>query len=201
MFRRRPFRRRPFRRPPPRPGAPLPPVAPRVREALRRAHQALDRGDTAAAARIFHRLAEEAARRGMGLRAARATMEAAHAEALGGKARKAVEHANQSFRVFVQAGRPGQIAPAAERVAAALRRQGHEVEAAEVEQKLEEALQEAGTTRREVMARLEATRAQRRGQLPAKCPSCGGPLIPDEAEWSDASTAVCPYCGSPVKTT
>ncbi|HHS98004.1 MAG TPA: hypothetical protein ENK08_08935 [Chloroflexi bacterium] len=196
MFRRRPFR--PFRfRPPGRP--PLPPVAPRVRRALRRAHEALARGDAAEAAAIFHRLGEEAERRAMPLRAAVAFAEAAHAEALGDNPQKAVEDAGRAVEIAAHLGRPGRIAPAVGRVIEALRRKGYEAEAAELESRLDAALEAAGTSRGEVAARLAAARGKRRGQLPPKCEACGAPLLPDEVEWHDATTASCPYCGSPVK--
>ena len=39
----------------------------------------------------------------------------------------------------------------------------------------------------------------RRGKLPAKCSSCGGPLKPDEVSWAGPDTAECPYCGGLVK--
>jgi len=196
MFRRRPFRPPLFRRP--RPGAP-PPVGPRVRAALQRANRALERGDTAEAARIFHRLADAAARRGMPLRAAAALSRAAYAEALGNAARPAVEDGLRALDLATRAGRPERITPAVERVVEALRENGHEAEATELEQRMEAALEQAGTSRQEVMDRLAVDRQQRRGRLPAKCTSCGAPLLPDEVEWHDAETAVCPYCGSAVK--
>lgn len=194
------FRRRPLRRPAllrrSRPGSA---VAPRVREALRRAYHALERGDAEEAARIFRRLAEAAAQRRMPLRAAGLTLEVAHAEALMGGAQAAVQNAERALRAFAQAGRPRRIAPAVERVVAALRQGGHDAEADRLEELLAQTLQQAGTSRRELGRDLEQARAQRRGQLPAKCPSCAGPLFPDEVEWSDATTACCAYCGSAVK--
>jgi predicted RNA-binding Zn-ribbon protein involved in translation (DUF1610 family) len=169
-----------------------------VREALARAHRALERGDTARAARIFRRLAGGFARRGMPVRAAGVLLEAAHAEALGGDARRAVEGARRAMDVFAHAPLPERVAATAERLAAVLRQAGHEPEAAEVEGMLEEALQRAGTTRRELAARFTVARAARRGRLPAKCSSCGGPLLPDEVEWHGPDVAECPYCGSVV---
>ncbi|MBU0702738.1 MAG: hypothetical protein KKC18_02600 [Chloroflexi bacterium] len=40
---------------------------------------------------------------------------------------------------------------------------------------------------------------EKRGSLPAGCGGCGAPLIPDEVEWHDPRTAVCPYCGTVAK--
>lgn len=39
-----------------------------------------------------------------------------------------------------------------------------------------------------------------RPPLPSHCPSCGGPLRPDEVDWLDNFSVECPFCGSPVKT-
>lgn len=162
---------------------------------------ALERGDAAEAARIFHRLAEAAQRRGMPLRAAAALAGAAHAEAVGGEAQLAASHAVQALRLSAGQGRPGRIVPAVERVAEALRQGGYEQEAAYIEEQLEPILREAGTSRQALAERLAAARTQRRGTLPAKCASCGAPLLPDEVEWHDPTTASCPYCGSVVRTT
>jgi predicted Zn-ribbon and HTH transcriptional regulator len=197
------FRRRPLRRPPahllrPRPGFPSP-VAPRLREALVGAHQALERGDADQAAQVFRRLAKAFASRGMPLRAAGMLLQAAYAEAMGGEAGQAVEHAARALDVFACGPLPERVAASAERLVTALRHGGHEAEAARVEQMVEEALERADTTRGELAARFSAARARRRGTLPAKCSSCGGPLLPDEVAWHDDDTAECPYCGVPVK--
>lgn len=221
MFRRRPFRRfgplmpgdrRPWvnadplgRRPlrgvsPIAPGVPLEAVGPRVREALVRAHQALEQGDTGQAAHIFRRLAGRAARRGMLLQAVGLLLEAAYAEALGGQAHRAVEDARQALEALGLAPVPERVAATAERLAAALRQGGHEPEAIQVQESLERALQRTGSSRRQVAESLAAFRSQPRGRLPSKCPSCGGPLLPDEVEWHGPDAIECPYCGSVVTT-
>lgn len=35
--------------------------------------------------------------------------------------------------------------------------------------------------------------------LPSTCPQCAGALRSDEAQWIDAESATCPWCGSVVK--
>ena len=35
--------------------------------------------------------------------------------------------------------------------------------------------------------------------LPLRCPSCGGPLHPNEVIWLNEITAECDYCGSPIR--
>ncbi len=186
---------RPRRRFPRRPG----PVRPVVRRALVRAHRALEQGDTEQAARIFLRLSRGAFERGMGLRAAGLLLEAAHAEALGGRAEEAVRHAGRALTALPKAPLPDRMVATAERLVEVLRQGGHEAEAEAVEGHLEERLREAGSSRQDVADRLAAGRAERRGELPAKCPSCAGPLLPNEVEWHNEQTAECPYCGSVVK--
>jgi DNA-directed RNA polymerase subunit RPC12/RpoP len=171
----------------------LSPVPPRARMALRRAHRMLELGDPLEAAQIFGALADQADQHGNSIYAAVMGMSAALAEAVGGAASNAVEWVRRALEAFVLAGQPARAVPAAERVAVALRRRGHEAEAAQVEQAVEEAWRAAGA------AGPARAAAGRHGMLPPKCASCGGPLYPDEVEWSDPMTATCPYCGSVVK--
>jgi len=35
--------------------------------------------------------------------------------------------------------------------------------------------------------------------LPPRCPSCGALVNPKEVEWVDEITALCLFCGSPVR--
>lgn len=41
--------------------------------------------------------------------------------------------------------------------------------------------------------------AEAHPRLPTACPACGGPLRPDEIEWTDAVTAECQFCGSLIR--
>lgn len=191
------FRRRPFRRPHPPlvPGAP-PGVGPVVREALARAHNALERGDALRAAHIFRQLAEEFAHRRMPLRAAGMLLEAACAETQGDRPAEAVADGRRALEMLAHLPLPGRIAATAERLATTLHQRGHNAQAAEIEHALEEALQRSGISRQEVTTHLKAARLGRHGLLPAKCASCGGPILPDEVEWHSPDTAECPYCGS-----
>lgn len=44
-----------------------------------------------------------------------------------------------------------------------------------------------------------ARQASVAAQLPARCPTCGGPLKPDEVDWVGPGTAECPFCGGMIK--
>jgi hypothetical protein len=159
----------------------------------------MERGDTVAAARIFHRLAEACARQRMPLRAAGLLMEAAVAEAAGGEANRAAEDGVRAL-AFSQAPLPERVAASAERLVTTLRQGGHETEAAAVEKALDSGLGRAGTTRQALRERMTAAaQAQRPGRLPARCATCGGPLLPAEVAWHDPDTAECPYCGGVIK--
>ncbi|MCB0118389.1 MAG: hypothetical protein KDD72_05130 [Anaerolineales bacterium] len=41
-----------------------------------------------------------------------------------------------------------------------------------------------------------AEAAQRKGNLPATCPNCGGPVRPNDVQWTGPNSAACSYCGS-----
>ena len=171
----------------------------RAELALQRAHQLLNAGQPEEAAGIFHTLADGLGQRGMGVRAVMVRMQAAYAEALSNMPQPAIHSASLALDNPAAANRPMRIATAAERVVEVLRQKGHEPEANDLELKLDGLLQKAGTSRQKIRAQLAAAGAQHHGELPAKCPSCGGSLLPDEVEWHDASTASCTYCGSAVK--
>ena len=44
-----------------------------------------------------------------------------------------------------------------------------------------------------------ASKGAQQPPLPLKCPSCGGPVLPNEVTWLDVVTAECEYCGSPLR--
>lgn len=183
---------------PRRAGKKRPPIG-RVEVALQVAHQLLSTGHPEEAARIFNTLADGMDMRGMKIRSAMIRMQAAYAEALSNMNVQAVRSAGIALDILAIANRPMKTASSTGRVINVLRQKGHEKEAAELEAKVDALLEKAGTSRQQVMQQLAAARGQHHGELPAKCPSCGGPLLSDEVEWHDASTASCIYCGSAVK--
>jgi hypothetical protein len=44
-----------------------------------------------------------------------------------------------------------------------------------------------------------ASQSTKPPRLPLKCPSCGGPILPDEVQWVSEDTAECAFCGSPLR--
>jgi hypothetical protein len=96
--------------------------------------------------------------------------------------------------MLLRGGQPGRAMRRLPRLVQALRAGGHHAQA--------DALQAAADQRLSGLRpepRRFARSPARRGEIPAGCASCGGPLHPDEVEWHAANTAECPYCGSPVK--
>jgi hypothetical protein len=109
---------------------------------------------------------------------------------------RAEDHGLKALQLFIQARRPGKVRRLVPRMMAVLRRKGYHDEAEELRQEVEALL---GAPPEGAIPQAE--RAVRRGSLPAKCPSCGGPVRSDEVNWIDSSSAECAYCGGIVKTT
>lgn len=42
-------------------------------------------------------------------------------------------------------------------------------------------------------------RAAQLNRLPSNCPNCGAPLSQNEVKWTDANTAECGFCGTPIR--
>lgn len=204
MFRRRPFRRPPLFAPrpplPPRgvPPPPIPPLPLVARQALARANALMAGGQFAEAASIFERLSDEAQRRSMPIRAADLALQSARAHFAAGTVEAALERAKQALRLFVAGGRPGRVPTVLSKMTAALRQQGYDSQADQLQQEAERLLGESGFSLDELRQSVQV--AERRGTLPARCEGCGAPLVPDEVEWHDACTAECPYCGTIAKT-
>jgi tetratricopeptide (TPR) repeat protein len=183
MFRRRPpFRRRPFR-----PGA-RPPVPPAAADAER----LMRAGEFAKAAERFDDLGAKAEKHGrpnaageLYLRAARCYVEVDDLD-------RADECAEQAIHLFIQARRPARVRQVLPRVLAALERHGRRDDAERLRREVEEAFQGMDVLPAVGQARMAA-------RLPAKCPTCGGPIKPNEVSWAGPATAECPYCGGVIK--
>lgn len=67
---------------------------------------------------------------------------------------------------------------------------GYSAEAAQVQAQLDAWLAQAPAP--------VAGAAPQAGALPARCPACGAPALPDEVEWHQG-VPVCAYCGTPLR--
>jgi hypothetical protein len=192
------LRRRSLLRPGPlRPLPPVPPLAPRPLEALAHAHALLEAGRPAEAAPIFERLAEGARERGWPIRAANLALQASRAHVAAGHAPAAGEWALMGLRLLARGGQLGRVPRVLERAMLALEEAGHPQEAQRLRERVVEALAQMGLS----FEQLGPPDPPVAATLPPRCSGCGAPLVPDEVEWRDARTALCPYCGSVAKAT
>jgi hypothetical protein len=159
----------------------------------------MEQGRFGQAAQIFDRMAKEARDRGRLAPAARLALRAAHAHLAADEVDTALKRARRGLDLLTQSGRIRRVPAALDRIVEDLQDRGYESEAEGLRSEVEQRLSQAGVDRQSLES--AAVGDERRGELPAKCPTCGGPLLVDDVEWSDPSTAACPYCGSPVKAT
>jgi tetratricopeptide (TPR) repeat protein len=170
---------------------------PRFRPLLRRARRRMERADPAEAAAILEEKARAAEEQGMLDKAGDLHLEAARCYLQLDDIDRADDHGLKALQLFIQARRPGKVRRLVPRMMAVLHRKGYHDEAEKLRQEVDTLL---GTLPRE-RAIPWGGRAVQRGSLPAKCPSCGGPIRSDEVNWIDSYSAECAYCGSIVKAT
>lgn len=182
MFRRRPFRPLRGRRP----GPPLMPPGQRVPEPLRRAVRLLDEGRFEEAAAAFEGLAQGAEEKGALFRAANLAAQAARCYLNLDDVDKAYDRGRKALELFERAERPAAARRLGDRMVRVLRERGREEQAQALEGELGRAPYPDRT-------------GMRRGELPGKCPQCGGPIKEAETNWVGPSSAECPYCGSVLK--
>ena len=143
----------------------------------------LDDGKFEEAAQAFENLAQEAEERGKIFQATHLTAQAARCYVRLEDIVQAYERGKKALDLFKRADRPGAAKRLGERMVQILRNKGRQAEAEALERELQQ---------------LPAPERPRRGQLPGKCPQCGGPIKESEADWVGPSSAECPYCGSVV---
>ena len=170
---------------------------PRRRPLLRRARRRIERTDPAEAAATFEKKAQLAEEQGMLDKAGDLHPEAARCYLQLDDVDRADDHGLKALQFFIQASRPGKVRRLVPRMMAVLHRKGYHDEAEKLRQEVDALLGVPPGER----AIPWGGRAVQRGSLPAKCPSCGGPVRSDEVNWIDPCSAECPYCGGIVKTT
>jgi hypothetical protein len=192
---RRPPMRRPMR---PRGGKPGPGMAAprnRAHRELERAHLLMEKGDYANAAELFERLARTAYDKGRLRQAPRLFLQTGKAYILAGDSDRGSENLRQGLSILVSAQKWQILHNAGNRVVEELEQWGHNDLAAEYKTWLDETLPGGTQSYKEINQGIRGQRPQ----LPLTCPSCGGPIRPDDVEWLDATTAECPYCGGGLR--
>ena len=159
---------------------------------VREAQALMAQGRFEDAAKLFSQVSDEAAQRGMIRPAGYLAMQAARAYAQAGKGDEALNQAKRALDIMLNAGNPIQATRAMPRAITFLRGHGFAAQANVLEQKATKRLAKVGLT-------LQAMPMGMGRSLPATCPQCAGPLRSDDAEWIDATSAECPWCGSTVK--
>jgi transposase len=160
---------------------------------LRQAHRHMEKAEFDSAATIFERLARKARDRGMLRQAPRLYLQAGKAHVLAGHPGRGQDVLQQGLDILAETERWPALDQAGQRVIDELESWGHD----EIAETFKAWLKEALPDDKDVYQR--PARALRRPALPLKCPSCGGPLRPEEVEWLDHVTAACPYCGGSVR--
>jgi len=165
---------------------------PNIPPVLQRAHQLMEQGEYAKAALDFEQLAGAAEKR-MGPRAPFLFIQAGRARILLNQNNAGMVHIRHGLELLASSGRYPQLYRAGNRVMQDLKTRGLEKESQEI----------AGIIHNHIPAISESP-TQRgpdpsRVMLPTHCPSCGGPIRADEADWIDSLSAECPFCGSPVR--
>ena len=137
---------------------------------------------------IFRRLADGAAERGMPVRAANLYLQAARARLEMGGGQDAAALARRAIALLVRAGQQERVGVLLPRIIEALESRGYHDQAVDLRAEASALMGGEGPA---------AVRA--RGALPAKCPSCNGPVRSDEVTWIDDRSAECIYCGSTIR--
>jgi len=175
------------------PGARRAMMTPNVPPALRRANELMAAGKYDEAADIFEQFARGAMVRN-GPRAPQFFLQAGRCRILVGQVPAGMALLKQGLSLITEHGNTQQLQNAGQRIVAELKQRNLTAEAAEIEAILSQAIPGGFTPG--AAAGQASTQPHR---LPTRCPSCGGTLIADEAEWLDDATAECPYCGSGVR--
>jgi tetratricopeptide (TPR) repeat protein len=170
---------------------------PRFRPLLRRARRRIEQADPAEAAATLEKEARAAEEQGMLDKAGDLHLEAARCYLQLDDIDQADDHSLKALQLFIQARRPGKVRRLVPRMMAVLHRKGYHDEAEKLRREVEALLGVPPGER----AIPWGERAVQRGSLPAKCPSCGGPVRSDEVNWLDSHSAECAYCGGIVKAT
>jgi len=166
------------------------PLDPAQMQTLSQANQLLAAGQPAAAAPLFAGMAGAMEASDHPRRAANLHAQAAHAFAEGQDGQNALVQARTALNLFLQTQMLRRTPVFFANITRKLADKGMKNAA--------EALTKEFGAR---VGPVPATPALPAGhtRLPTNCPKCGAPIHADEADWVDASTVECNYCGSLIR--
>ncbi len=165
-------------------------LVPDIPPLLERANELMAIGDFAGAARAFEQLARAAEGRG-GPRAPFLYLQSGRACILAGQVSLGMEHLERGLGLFAARGQAGRVFTLSRHIVNELNQRGLRKEAQQIAEYAGGLLPDLAASPSEAPAG--------RPPLPTHCPACGAPLHSDEVEWTDAVTAECAFCGSPVR--
>lgn len=149
-------------------------------------------GGFARAASIYEELADEAQIQGI-WRSPQLNIQAGLGWLMAGEIAVGMNRVLKGLRLMPEMGQGGRLPLVADRIKRNLKDLGFEAQGARLGEELRPLL--AGNSDSFPPAAAPASHSR----LPAKCPHCGGNVLPDEIEWTDAQSAICDYCGSLIQ--
>jgi hypothetical protein len=190
IFRRRRLPRRRLLRPVPLPGA-RGGVPRGALHQLRRANRLMNEGAFARAASIYEELADEAQVQGI-WRSPQLNLRAGLGWLMAGELSFGMNRILNGLRLMPEMGQAGRLPIVLARIKRNLEELGLQAQAASLDPQIQSLISETAPA---------PTPPPSHERLPAKCPHCGGNVLPDEIEWVDAHSALCDYCGSLIRST
>jgi len=166
------------------------PLPPAQMQTLSRANQLLANGQPLQAAPLFAELADQLQASNHPRRAANLHAQAAHAFADGQDGPNALAQARLALSLFLQYQMVRRTPVFYANITRKLNAKG-------MKDAADALMNEFGSKVGSTPAAIAPPAGH--GRLPTNCPKCGAPVHGDEAEWVDASTAECVYCGSLIR--
>ena len=167
------------------------PLNPAQLQLLNQANQLLTGGQPAQAAPLFAQLASAMEAGDHPRRAANLHAQAAHAYADGNDEQDALAHARSALTLFIQYKMVNRTPVFYAHITRKLANRDMKASA--------DALVKEFGPRVGAIPVPPASAGPSHGSLPTNCPKCGAPLHSNDANWVDANTAECDYCGASIR--
>jgi len=168
------------------------PLGPAAMQTLNQANRLVANGQSGQAAILFAQVADEMEATNHPRRAANLHAQAAHAYADSRNEQAALVQARAALNLFIQNQMARRTPVFYTNITSKFTNHGMPDAAATLAKEFE--------GRVGAMPAQATPTAGQRGRLPTNCSKCGAPIHADEANWVDASTVECDYCGSSIRT-
>jgi hypothetical protein len=151
----------------------------------------MNEGAFARAASIYEELADEAQVQGI-WRSPQLNLRAGLGWLMAGELSFGMNRILNGLRLMPEMGQAGRLPIVLARIKRNLEELGLQAQAASLDPQIQSLISETAPA---------TAPPPSHERLPAKCPHCGGNVLPDEIEWVDAHSALCDYCGSLIRST